>query len=74
MKKLRVNAYLRVEVGGKYKDEAYYGIDRYEEVKPEDIPKKAKEKLDKKTNYIEVTIQWSAPHLSIQMGQTYFFR
>lgn len=48
MKKLRVNAYLRVEVGGKYKDEAYYGIDRYEEVKPEDIPKKAKEKLDKK--------------------------
>ncbi|MBK5515606.1 hypothetical protein JFT70_13300 [Bacillus sp. TH11] len=69
---MRVNAYLRVEVGGKYKDEAYYGIDRYEEVKPEDIPKKAKEKLDKKTNYIEVTIQWSAPICQFKWGRPIF--
>ncbi|KYG37489.1 YxeA family protein [Bacillus gaemokensis] len=48
MKKLRVNAYLRVEIGGKYNGESYYGIHRYEEVRPEDMPKKAKEKLDKK--------------------------
>ncbi|MDF2082030.1 YxeA family protein, partial [Bacillus pseudomycoides] len=47
-KKLRVSAYLRVEIGGKYNGESYYGIDRYEEVKPEDMPKKAKEELDKK--------------------------
>ncbi|MDA2595669.1 hypothetical protein PDQ40_08395 [Bacillus cereus group sp. Bc061] len=39
-KKLKVNAYFRVEIGEKYSGDSYYGIDRYEEVKPEDMPKK----------------------------------
>lgn len=33
---------------------------------------KAKEKLDKKTNYIEVTIQWSAPICQFKWGRPIF--
>ncbi|MDM5188692.1 YxeA family protein [Bacillus sp. DX4.1] len=46
-KNLKLNAFLRVDVGGKYKDKTY-GIDSYEEVKSDDIPKKAREQIDKK--------------------------
>lgn len=36
-KKLKVNVYFCVEIGGKYSGDFYYGIDRYEEVKFEDM-------------------------------------